>query len=107
MALKDKLMTLEDFKAVRDVDVASNNQQFTDIKADLAVFQDYIPGEIQTVTFEHGRPHIIMHTVDGIVVRTDTITYTPISVIETRATDEKIVMITTNLMTLETEVEEQ
>jgi len=35
MALKDKLMTLEDFKAVRDVDVASNNQQFTDIKADL------------------------------------------------------------------------
>ena len=37
MALKDKLMTLEDFKAVRDVDVASNNQQFTDIKADLGV----------------------------------------------------------------------
>ena len=35
MALKDKLMTLEDFKAVRDVDVASNNAQFTEIKADL------------------------------------------------------------------------
>ena len=36
MALKDKLMTLEDFKAVRDVDVASNSAQFTEIKADLA-----------------------------------------------------------------------
>jgi len=35
MALKDKLMTLEDFKAVRDVDVASNTAQFTEIKADL------------------------------------------------------------------------
>lgn len=35
MALKDKLMTLEDFKAVRDVDVASNSAQFTEIKADL------------------------------------------------------------------------
>ena len=35
MALKDKLMTLEDFKAVRDVDVASNSAQFTKIKADL------------------------------------------------------------------------
>jgi hypothetical protein len=28
-------MTLEDFKAVRDVDVASNSAQFTEIKADL------------------------------------------------------------------------
>jgi len=36
MALKDKLMTLEDFKAVRDVDVASNSAQFTEIKADLS-----------------------------------------------------------------------
>ena len=36
MALKDKLMTLEDFKAVRDVDVASNTAQFTEIKADLS-----------------------------------------------------------------------
>lgn len=36
MALKDKLMTLEDFKAVRDVDVASNSAQFTEINADLA-----------------------------------------------------------------------
>ena len=71
------------------------------------MFQDYIPGETQTVTFEDGKPHTITHTVDGTVVRTDTITYTPTSVIETRATDEKIVMITTNLMTLETEVEEQ
>ena len=35
MALKDKLMTLEDFKAVRDVDVASNSAQFTEIKTDL------------------------------------------------------------------------
>ena len=35
MALKDKLMTLEDFKAVRDVDVASNSAQFKEIKADL------------------------------------------------------------------------
>ena len=35
MALKDKLMTLEDFKAVRDVDVASNSAQFTEIRADL------------------------------------------------------------------------
>ena len=40
MALKDKLMTLEDFKAVRDVDVASNNQQFTDIKADLDTLEE-------------------------------------------------------------------
>ena len=35
MALKDKLITLEDFKAVRDVDVASNSAQFAEIKADL------------------------------------------------------------------------
>lgn len=35
MALKDKLMTLEDFKAVRDVDVASNTAQFTALQADL------------------------------------------------------------------------
>jgi len=40
MALKDKLMTLEDFKAVRDVDVASNSAQFTEIKADLDDIQD-------------------------------------------------------------------
>lgn len=37
MALKDKLMTLEDFKAVRDVDVASNSAQFAEIKADLGI----------------------------------------------------------------------
>ena len=35
MALKDKLMTLEDFKAVRDVDVASNQAQFTEINESL------------------------------------------------------------------------
>lgn len=47
MALKDKLMTLEDFKAVRDVDVASNHAQFTeinesldDVKADLGSFKE-------------------------------------------------------------------
>jgi len=40
MALKDKLMTLEDFKAVRDVDVASNTAQFTEIKADLGDLTD-------------------------------------------------------------------
>ena len=40
MALKDKLMTLEDFKAVRDVDVASNSAQFTEIKADLGALSD-------------------------------------------------------------------
>ena len=39
MALKDKLMTLEDFKAVRDVDVASNSAQFTEIKADLGALE--------------------------------------------------------------------
>lgn len=42
MALKDKLMTLEDFKAVRDVDVASNQTQFTTIKADLDAIEDDI-----------------------------------------------------------------
>ena len=41
MALKDKLMTLEDFKAVRDVDVASNSAQFTEIKADLGASVSY------------------------------------------------------------------
>ena len=40
MALKDKLMTLEDFKAVRDVDVASNSAQFTEIKADLGAVEE-------------------------------------------------------------------
>jgi len=40
MALKDKLMTLEDFKAVRDVDVASNSAQFTEIRADLGDLDD-------------------------------------------------------------------
>ena len=41
MALKDKLMTLEDFKAVRDVDVASNSAQFTEIKAGLNTFVNF------------------------------------------------------------------
>ena len=40
MALKDKLMTLEDFKAVRDVDVASNSAQFTELRADLGDLSD-------------------------------------------------------------------
>jgi len=40
MALKDKLMTLEDFKAVRDVDVASNSAQFTELKADLGTVKN-------------------------------------------------------------------
>lgn len=35
MALKDKLMTLEDFKAVRDVDVASNQAQFTELNESI------------------------------------------------------------------------
>ena len=42
MALKDKLMTLEDFKAVRDVDVASNSAQFTEIKADLGALENNV-----------------------------------------------------------------
>ena len=42
MALKDKLMTLEDFKAVRDVDVASNSAQFTELRADLETAQEDI-----------------------------------------------------------------
>ena len=42
MALKDKLMTLEDFKAVRDVDVASNSAQFTEIKADLQDLEETV-----------------------------------------------------------------
>jgi len=46
MALKDKLMTLEDFKAVRDVDVASNSAQFTEIKADLATVHKNVINEI-------------------------------------------------------------
>ena len=49
MALKDKLMTLEDFKAVRDVDVASNSAQFTEIKADLDA-QVGMLGEYEPVT---------------------------------------------------------
>ena len=49
MALKDKLMTLEDFKAVRDVDVASNSAQFTEIKADLADIDSVINDELQPV----------------------------------------------------------
>ena len=50
MALKDKLMTLEDFKAVRDVDVASNSAQFTEIKADLDVLvpTDLVKGTTYT-----------------------------------------------------------
>jgi hypothetical protein len=81
--------------------------ELSSLKSEFTVFQDYIPGETQTVTFENGKPHTITHTVDGTVVRTDTITYTPISVVETRAIDGKTVTITTNLRTLETEVEEQ
>ena len=45
MALKDKLMTLEDFKAVRDVDVASNSAQFTEIKADLDALEPGLSAE--------------------------------------------------------------
>jgi hypothetical protein len=45
MALKDKLMTLEDFKAVRDVDVASNSAQFTEIKADLGGVEEIVYSE--------------------------------------------------------------
>ena len=42
MALKDKLMTLEDFKAVRDVDVASNSAQFTEIKTYLDALEEEV-----------------------------------------------------------------
>ena len=45
MALKDKLMTLEDFKAVRDVDVASNSAQFTELRADLGYRYNLLRGE--------------------------------------------------------------
>ena len=50
MALKDKLMTLEDFKAVRDVDVASNSAQFTEIKADLNYGKTAQPGYVLTAS---------------------------------------------------------
>ena len=79
MALKDKLMTLEDFKAVRDVDVASNSAQFTEIKADLAnateespidffardIFNRLATGSDHSVTFTKG---------DGIVAANGTAT---------------------------------
>ena len=48
MALKDKLMTLEDFKAVRDVDVASNSAQFTELRADLGELSS-TPSDIKKV----------------------------------------------------------
>ena len=57
MALKDKLMTLEDFKAVRDVDVASNSAQFTEIKADL--------GSINTATASDTGKVLKVKTVSG------------------------------------------
>jgi len=52
MALKDKLMTLEDFKAVRDVDVASNSAQFMEIKADLGDVEGTLEG-IKTKVVSH------------------------------------------------------
>ena len=55
MALKDKLMTLEDFKAVRDVDVASNSAQFTGIKADL----DDLESEVESMdNLEDGKTEL-------------------------------------------------
>ena len=52
MALKDKLMTLEDFKAVRDVDVASNSAQFTEIKADLDAVDDSVDAALSATLAE-------------------------------------------------------
>ena len=54
MALKDKLMTLEDFKAVRDVDVASNSAQFTEIKADLGDLDGVINGQ-SSINYAEGK----------------------------------------------------
>ena len=59
MALKDKLMTLEDFKAVRDVDVASNSAQFTELRADLGAVTGLIP-----VTYEDAYIALNASTVD-------------------------------------------
>ena len=56
MALKDKLMTLEDFKAVRDVDVASNSAQFTELRADIGVSSSGMTDAIKEALlacFEH------------------------------------------------------
>lgn len=62
MALKDKLMTLEDFKAVRDVDVASNSAQFTEIKADLDTFSGIV-GTLTLTIVEN----TFISKVDGVV----------------------------------------
>ena len=56
MALKDKLMTLEDFKAVRDVDVASNSAQFTELRADLGDVNNEVYGEkIRIIDIVNGK----------------------------------------------------
>ena len=77
MALKDKLMTLEDFKAVRDVDVASNSAQFTDIKADLDTLAGVTPipdnsdlnnyTETGLYTIENGNYTILHYPMDTVV----------------------------------------
>ena len=64
MALKDKLMTLEDFKAVRDVDVASNSAQFTEIKADLEDLDSSL--EDKTGIFDWNRRCFVILNVDPV-----------------------------------------
>lgn len=63
MALKDKLMTLEDFKAVRDVDVASNSAQFTEIKADLDAVEDTIDNVGMSATAKAALLECLRHVV--------------------------------------------
>ena len=106
MALKDKLMTLEDFKAVRDVDVASNSAQFTELRADLVkelLTEDTIPGTTQTVTMTDGKVTQVAHTQGNTTLRTDVFTYSTGSITEVRTLNsgESLTMVT-DLATLAT-----
>ena len=112
MALKDKLMTLEDFKAVRDVDVASNSAQFTEIKADLGaadkhsiLLNDEVQNTTQEYTFSNGRVSQVTHSRNSAAVRTDVFTYGTGTITEVRtlATGESLTIVT-NLTTLETTI---
>ena len=102
MALKDKLVNLEDLKVVGDV--------VGDLKTASALQADEIPDTVQTITFDSttGNVNQIVHkkrTDNTVTVRTDTFTFgtNTITEVRTLGTGESLTIVT-NTETLTTTI---
>lgn len=81
-------------------------EEVSQLSEENLLHSDVIRGTTQTVTFDaSGRPSQVVHEADGTAVRTDVFTYAENTITETRTTSDGTLTITTNLNTLEVEVE--